>query len=94
MEHLLTRIRVDPAGELGLQLFNLRNFHEPFAFLAPLAFPIVFRRYGNARATLECAWRCWKLAAGAKNLFQAPLEDYFELDIEEVRRRLGIAPLV
>jgi ubiquinone biosynthesis protein Coq4 len=91
MLHLLTGFDVDIAGEMGLQLFNHRNFGEPYGLLALLSTPMVIARYGHARRTLAALRRGMRLAKSVDNLFCYPLEDLFTMNLEEARRRLGLA---
>lgn len=75
---------------MGLQAFNLRNFGEPFATLGVLSAPLTALRYGDARRMLAEMVRGWRLGATLPNLFVAPFEDWYALDLDEVRRRLGV----
>ncbi len=90
MHHVLAGFRPDVPGEMGLQAFNLVNFGEPYALLAMLAVPRVIAVHGNARETLHQVVRGISLARAAPNLFAAPLEDWYERDLGELRRELGL----
>jgi len=90
MHHVLMDFRTDVPGEQGLQMFNLRNFGEPFALLALLATPVVIARYDGRLQTLREMGRGWRLGGRTVNLFQLPLEEYLARELGEVRRELGI----
>lgn len=89
--HVLLGFDVDPQGEMGLQAFNLRNFGEPFAFLAMCSAPVTALRYGDGRRMLSEMARGWRLGASLPNLFVTPFEDWFADDLDVVRRRVGVA---
>ncbi len=93
MHHVLLGFPPDVAGEMGLQAFNHRNFGEPLSLLALLSLPVVVARSGQRACILGQVRRGWSLGAHAENLLYAPLEDMLELDISEVRRRLGLTGL-
>lgn len=88
--HVLADFEVDPAAEIGLQVFDSANFGEPYGVLALLSVPVVIARYGHPRRTLSEVWRGIRLGRGAHNLMTAPLEDRFAEDLGEVRRSLGL----
>lgn len=89
--HVLLDFAIDAHGEMGLQAFNLRNFGEPFGALAMLSAPVTALRYGDpARLAREIA-RGWRTAAAVPNLFVVPFEEWYEDDLDEVRRRVGLA---
>lgn len=90
MHHLLLGFDIDAHGEMGLQMFNLRNFREPFGALAMASLPWTAAIYGDPGRMLREIERGHRLARQTKNLLTAPLEDYFERDIDEVRAELGI----
>lgn len=89
MHHVLADFAVDPAAEIGLQVFDAVNFHEPYGWLALASIPMVIARYGHARRTLGETWRGIRLGRRVKNLLAEPLEDRFAEDLGEVRRSLG-----
>lgn len=91
LHHVLTGWEVKPPDELGLLVFNTRNFREPFGILALASVPIAVARHGEPARMLREVWRGWRLGREAENLFQTPLEEYLELDLDEVRRRLRLA---
>jgi ubiquinone biosynthesis protein Coq4 len=91
MHHVLLDFDVDAHGEMGLQLFNLMNFREPFGALAMASLPVTAALYGDARRMLREIDKGYRLAGTAKNLLCAPLEEHFERDIDELRAELGIA---
>jgi len=90
LHHVLVGFEVNLPAEMGLQVFNFRNFGEPFGFLALVGTPWVIARCGQAPRMIGEMWRGWKLGGQAENLLLAPLEDYFERDMGEVRRMLNI----
>ena len=90
LHHVVTGYTGEVPAEIGLQVFNWRNFGEPYGFLALLAVPVVIARYGQARRTIAEVWRGLTAGPRAKNLMTAPLEDWFERDLADVRRELGI----
>ncbi len=92
MHHALLGFGADPHGEMGLQVFNLRNFREPFATLALASLPVTLFRYGDTPRMVREIRRGWGLGASTANLFHVPFEDLFAEDVEALRRRLGIEP--
>jgi ubiquinone biosynthesis protein Coq4 len=90
MHHLLLGFDIDAHGEMGLQMFNVRNFREPFGTLAMASFPWTAALYGDPLRMLREIERGYRLARHTKNLLTAPLEEYFERDIDDVRAELGI----
>lgn len=90
LHHVLVGFDVNLPGEMGLQVFNFRNFGEPFGFLTLMGTPWVLARCGQASKTLGEVWRGWRLGGQVENLLLAPLEDYFERDMAEVRQLLKI----
>lgn len=93
VHHTLLGFRLDPPGELGLQVFNFRNFHEPFGLMALLSTPLSIRAYGRARAHLAEVVRGWREGAHvAENLLHFPFEEHLADDIEALRARFGIEP--
>lgn len=90
IHHVLLGFGVDIPAEMGLQIFNLRNFNEPFAALAAASLPLSLLRYGEAPRTLREVARGWTLAGATPNLFIVPFEEMFETPLDDVRRSLGI----
>jgi ubiquinone biosynthesis protein COQ4 len=90
MHHVLLDFGVDAHGEMGLQMFNLRNFHEPFGALAMASFPLTAALYGDPARMLREIEKGYRVGGAAKNLICAPLEEHFERDIDELRAELGI----
>jgi ubiquinone biosynthesis protein Coq4 len=90
LHHVLMGFDVNLPGEMGLQAFNFRNFREPFGFLTLVGTPWVIARCGQAPKLLGEMWRGWRLGGQVENLLVAPLEEYFERDLAEVRQLLKI----
>jgi ubiquinone biosynthesis protein COQ4 len=88
--HFLLDFGIDAPGEMGLQIFNLRNFGEPHGLLALASLPLSIARRGYPRQMLREARQGWRLGARLPNLLHAPLEEMLELSTHEVRRRLGL----
>lgn len=92
MHHFLLDFPLTPRGELALQLFNLKNFREPWGVLAMASAPLVIALYGEPVLLFRELARAWALADRAENLWTTPFEDLYALDIEDVRARLRITP--
>jgi ubiquinone biosynthesis protein Coq4 len=90
LEHVLTDFLTDPPAEMGLQVFNYRNYREPFGLSALAFMPVSFLRYGRVADTVAEATRGWWLGKHALNVFSAPLEDWLADDLDEVRERLNL----
>jgi len=88
--HCMLGFGIDAHGEMGLQIFHLRNFGEPHGVLALASLPLSLARHGHPRRMLGEAWQGWWLGARLTNLFHAPLEEMMELPMAEVRRRFGL----
>ena len=91
MHHALLGFGVDAHGEMGLQMFNLRNFGEPYGALAMASFPVTALKYGEPRRMLREIAKGWTMGGRAANLFVVPFEDRFDADFAELRRELGLA---
>jgi ubiquinone biosynthesis protein COQ4 len=94
MVHLLLGLGVEPHGEMGVQVFNFRNFKEPYGGLAFLGFPFAVARYGRPLRMARDMAEGWRLGGQAENLFFVPLEDMYADDLEDVRAWVGIKPRV
>jgi ubiquinone biosynthesis protein COQ4 len=94
IHHVLLGFDVDISAEMGLQIFNLRNFSEPFAALAAASLPLSLLRYGEAPRILREVARGWTLAGAVPNLFIVPFEEMFDTPLDDLRRTLGIPPPV
>lgn len=91
MHHVLLGFPCDPPGEWGITAFTVRNNREPNHAVALVGFPAVALLYGDVRSAVTNIVHGWKLAGLVdQNLFYVPLEDMFELQLDEVRRRCGI----
>lgn len=88
--HVVTGYAGDIPAEIGLQVFDWRNFGEPYGFLALLSVPVVIAKYGQPRRTLAEVWRGLRMGPRVKNLMTAPFEDWFDRDLDDVRRDLGV----
>jgi ubiquinone biosynthesis protein Coq4 len=75
---------------MGLQVFNYRNYREPFGLSALAFVPLSILRYGRAADTVAETWRGWMLGKRALNVFAAPLEDWLADDLDVVRERLNL----
>lgn len=93
IHHVLLGLGPDVPSELAIQYFNLKNFGEPYAFLAVLATPVILLRHGEALASLRKIGRAWRAAGRASNLFHVPYEDLLDKDVAVLRRELHIEPL-
>jgi ubiquinone biosynthesis protein COQ4 len=92
MVHLLLDMGVDPHGEMGVQVFNFRNFREPYGGLAFVGYPFAVARYGRPIHMARQMLRGWRLGAQAENLFFVPLEDMFGDRLDDVRRWVNLTP--
>jgi ubiquinone biosynthesis protein Coq4 len=90
MVHLLLGLGVDVPGEMGVQVFNFRNFREPYGGLAFLGLPFAILRYGKPLDTIAKMRVGWRLGGEADNVFFVALEDCFDRDLDELRVSLGI----
>jgi len=90
LEHVLTDFVTDPPAEMGLQVFNYRNYREPFGLSALALMPLSVMRYGQAADMVAEVTRGWWLGKRALNVFSAPLEDWLEDDLDVVRERLNL----
>jgi ubiquinone biosynthesis protein COQ4 len=90
MVHLLLGMGVDPHGEMGVQIFNMRNFREPYGGLAILGFPFAVARYGRPLHMAREMAKGWRLGMQAENLFFVPLEDMYGDRLDDVRAWLQI----
>jgi len=90
MHHLLLDFDVDAHGEMGLQMFNLKNFQEPFGALAMASLPLTVALYGDPARMLREIEKGYRLGGRVENLFCVPLEEFFARDLDELRAELGI----
>lgn len=90
MHHVLLGFGVDVPAEMGLQIFNLRNFREPYAALAAASLPVSLVKYGEPRRMLAEVARGWTLAGKARNLFVVPFEERLGDDFDALRAELGL----
>jgi ubiquinone biosynthesis protein Coq4 len=90
MLHLLLDFDTSTPDEMGLLVFQLANFREPYGVVTITGVPFVMLQYGRSLETVRAMRRGWKLACQVPNMFTVPLEDLLSLDLGEVRRRLGI----
>jgi ubiquinone biosynthesis protein Coq4 len=89
MHHVLAGFLPDIPGEMGLLVFDLLNFNEPYGMIGILSYPLVVRRYGQPVEIAREMWRGWLLARSLENLFRFPYEELYDEDIAEVRRKVG-----
>jgi hypothetical protein len=75
---------------MGLQVFNLRNYQEPFGALALASLPYAALVRGDAPGMIREMVRGWRLGRDLPNLFLSPIEELLALDLDEARARLGI----
>jgi ubiquinone biosynthesis protein Coq4 len=78
---------------MGLQVFNMMNLREPYGIASVAATPYMMMRYGKPVAMVKEMIRGYKLSQQSYNLFFAPFEDMWELDFNDVRKRLGFEPI-
>src|SRR5262249_32044108 len=60
--HVPLGFAADPPAEVGMQLFHLRNFGEPWGAVAVASLPLILVRRGQPRATLAAMRRALRLA--------------------------------
>jgi len=88
--HVVCEFDTDVAGEMGQQMFDSRNLREPYGYFVVAATPIVVLRYGHPIRTVREIIRGYRIGSKASNLFFAPFEEMWELDIDDVRARVGL----
>jgi ubiquinone biosynthesis protein COQ4 len=91
IHHLLLGWGFDFPAELGLQIFTVRNFLEPYGLFAIGSIPVAMVTTGEPRRVLREVAKGWTLGGRLPDLFWMPLEDMFPMDFDEVRAKLGIA---
>lgn len=90
MQHTLLGFETDVHSEVGLMAFAARNYRDPNGIFAMLGVPAYTFLYRSPRRLLGAVRRGWTLGAAAENVFAQPVEEMFELPIEEARARCGI----
>lgn len=89
MHHVITGFLPDVPGEMGLLVFDLLNFNEPYGVIGVMSYPLVVRRYGQPVEIAREMWRGRALARRLGNLFRLPYEELYDEDIADVRRLAG-----
>jgi len=89
MHHVLAGFLPDVPGEMGLLVFDLLNFNEPYGVIGVLSYPLVVRRYGQPVEIAREMWRGFRLSRQLENLFRFPYEELYDEDIDDVRRLVG-----
>jgi len=92
MLHFLLGFDVDPPGELGLQVFNWRNYGEPYGALAIASVPRTLIGRADRDRMLADARKGWRLGGRLPNLYLAPIEEMLGWDLDAALARLSIPP--
>jgi ubiquinone biosynthesis protein COQ4 len=89
--HVLTEYGADDTGEIANLWFSVGQFGNPgMAFIA--FFGMIGGNSGNYVAWLRYCYGAYRRGRRAARLVSEPLEEMLHLPIDEVRRRLGVAP--
>jgi ubiquinone biosynthesis protein COQ4 len=89
--HVLTEYGADDTGEIANLWFSVGQFGNPgMAFIA--FFGTIGGNSGDVIGWPRYCYRAYKRGKNAARLVSEPLEEMLELPIDEVRRRLKIAP--
>lgn len=88
--HVLLGASADLPDEIGLQVFNILNFGEPFGAASVVALPFVMFRYGQRRRTLRAVARLARAARRIDNVFLFPWERHYATPVTALRARFGL----
>jgi ubiquinone biosynthesis protein COQ4 len=89
--HVLTEYGPDDTGEIANLWFSVGQFGNPgMAFIA--FFGAITGRLDRTLSWPRYCYKAYLRGKRARRLISEPLEEMLELSLEEVRRRLGIAP--
>ncbi len=88
--HVLLGASAELPDEIGLQVFNVLNFGEPFGAASVVALPFVMFRYGERRRTLRAVLRLGRAARRLDNAFLFPWERHYATPVTALRERFRV----
>ena len=86
--HTVAGIKSSLPEEAFVQVFQFLNMGEPFSGLSTAALPWLATRYGHR--CLHYGLHAASVARKTPNLLHVPWEEWLDVPLTEVRRRLGI----
>ncbi len=90
--HTMLGLSGSLADEIGLQVFNLINFGEPWGAATIALLPYMVARWGDTRRIVDRLRRCVSAGRKMESLFLFPWEEHLETSIVELRARFGVPP--
>jgi ubiquinone biosynthesis protein Coq4 len=88
--HTIAGIQSSLPEEAFVQVFQFLNMGEPFSGLSTASLPWLATRYGHR--CLHYGWHAATHARKIPNLLHVPWEEWLDVPLVEVRRRLGVPP--
>ncbi len=96
IHHVVLGYPATPIGEVAISAFYVRQIQSPMNAVVVVAGILIalFKKPEAIGSVFDAISKGWKAAGEAKNFMAVRWEDYFEMDLDEVRKIVGVNEIV